>query len=41
MPKKSFTTEQIISKLREVEVLINNIVPMSFGSDKPSQQPAK
>jgi hypothetical protein len=31
MPKKTFTAEQIISELREVEVLISHIVPMSCG----------
>ena len=41
MPKKTFTAEQIISKLSEAEVLISHIVPMSIGSGKPSLRSAR
>jgi hypothetical protein len=41
MPKKTFTAEQIISKLREAEVLISHIVPVSFGRGKPSLRSAR
>ena len=36
MPKKTYTAEQIISKLREAEVLISYIFPVSFGRGKSS-----
>jgi len=36
MPKKTYTAEQITRKLREAEVLISLIFPVSFGRGKPS-----
>ncbi len=35
MPKKFYKAEEIINILRQVEVLVSHITPMSFGKDKP------
>ena len=39
MPKKYYKAEEIINILRQVEILISHIVPMSFGKDKPRRWP--
>ena len=34
MPKKYYEAEEIINILRQIEILVSHIVPMSFGKDK-------
>jgi len=34
MPKKIFMAEEIINILRQIEILVSHIVPMSFGRDR-------
>ena len=35
MPKKYYKAEEIINILRQIEILVSHIVPMSFGRGKP------
>jgi hypothetical protein len=42
MPKKYYKAEEIINILRQIEILVSHIAPMSFGKDKqPRWQPEK
>jgi hypothetical protein len=38
MPRKAFSTEQIIKDLREAEVLVSHTVPVSFREGRTVEE---